>query len=60
LTTQEAAPAKERRLLRKGVLGLAALGAVGWFLGRPDDKGLAARRSRETGNAGSAQPGGKE
>jgi hypothetical protein len=36
LTSGEAAPATGRHLLKKGVVGLAALGVVGWLWGRKD------------------------
>jgi hypothetical protein len=36
LTTPGAAPPKGRHLVRKGVVGLAALGVVGWLWGRQD------------------------
>ena len=34
----DAAPPRGRHLLQKGVVGLAALGLVGWLWGRKDDE----------------------
>jgi hypothetical protein len=48
LTAPEPAPPKGRQLLRKGVVGLAAVGVVGWLWGRKDvEPGKVPRRTGE-------------
>jgi hypothetical protein len=44
LTTTEAAQPKGMQLLKKGVVGLAAVGVVGWLWGRKDAAPTIARR----------------
>jgi hypothetical protein len=43
LTSSEPPPVRGRQLLKKGVVGLAALGVVGWLWGRNEANGGAAK-----------------
>lgn len=51
LTSEEPAPSKGARLLKQGVVGLAALGVVGWLWGTRETAGAKVNGGKATGDS---------